>query len=298
MAERNKSNRDADPPEGEQPPGGTAGGPVEGLPEEPPAEPPRELTEPVGGPEADFIAKIVGDPTNPPDTILLTGFLGRSSEPDYTRLYFDAELSDYVEIPNDAILFVQPLAAEGSALAGSSYVWIQSDAELIHGKAGPNRQRARFFEGRIAQDYLGGAAGGGGGGGGGGGQGEDPQTNMPGCPSTSTCPPTSGYGCPSTSTCPPQTHMLGCPPTSTCPPTSGYGCPRTSTCPPTSAPGCPGTSTCPQQGFEAGSSPTGSCTPETHMLGCPSTSTCPPQTHLLGCPPTSTCPPQQTHLLG
>ena len=53
---------------------------------------------------ADFVAKIVKDPKNPPATVMLTGFLGASSEPEHTRLYFDPHLSTYVEIPDDAIL--------------------------------------------------------------------------------------------------------------------------------------------------------------------------------------------------
>jgi hypothetical protein len=48
--------------------------------------------EPKGKPqEDDFISKIVKDPAQPPDVLLLTGYLGASSEPGYTRLYFDPQ---------------------------------------------------------------------------------------------------------------------------------------------------------------------------------------------------------------
>lgn len=108
--------------------------------------------------EASFIGQIVKDPKNPPKTLLLVGYLGRSSEDGHTRLYLDPELSDYVEIPNEAILHSEP-AGDDSPLSGN-YVWINRSAEVVHGEAGSTRYRASFLEGRITQDYLGQAAGG------------------------------------------------------------------------------------------------------------------------------------------
>ena len=40
-----------------------------------------------------FISKIVKDPQQPPDALVLSGYLGASSEPGHTRLYFDLQLS-------------------------------------------------------------------------------------------------------------------------------------------------------------------------------------------------------------
>src|SRR6266568_3007839 len=113
--------------------------------------------EPKGKPqEEDFVSKVVKDPAQPPDVLLLTGYLGASSEPGYTRLYFDAQLSNYVEIPDAAILHIQKIPAEQSPL-GESYVWIDKNAEIIHGKVGPNRPKAKFLEGPIFQDFMRGA---------------------------------------------------------------------------------------------------------------------------------------------
>src|SRR2546421_1796240 len=113
--------------------------------------------EPKGKPqEDDFISKIVKDPAQPPDVLLLTGYLGASSEPGYTRLYFDPQFSNYVEIPDAAILHTQKIPAEQSPL-GESYVWIDKNAEIIHGKVGPNRPKAKFLEGPIFQDFMRGA---------------------------------------------------------------------------------------------------------------------------------------------
>ena len=103
----------------------------------------------------DFVSKIVRDPKNPPKTTLLSGFLGQSSEEGHTRLYLDPELCDYVEIPDGAILHVAE-SKEDSPVA-ETLVWIQREAQLIHGEAGGARYKASFLEGRISQDYLAGA---------------------------------------------------------------------------------------------------------------------------------------------
>jgi len=95
-----------------------------------------------------FIAKIVKDPRQVPDTLLLSGYLGTSSEDKYTRLYFDAQLASYVEIPDDGILHTQDYPEDP---LGKNYVWIKKDAVLIHGKAGT---KAKFLEGPIVTEYM------------------------------------------------------------------------------------------------------------------------------------------------
>src|SRR5258707_7833216 len=100
-----------------------------------------------GNNPSNFVAKIVKDPNNPPDTLLLQGYLGQSSEEGHTRLYLDPQLSDYVEIPNDAILHTADVSG-GHGVSGASYVWINRDAEVTHGKVGPDRKKAKFLDGR------------------------------------------------------------------------------------------------------------------------------------------------------
>ena len=105
-------------------------------------------------PRPSFVSKLVSDPKQPPNTLLLMGYLGDSSDPGHTRLYFDAQLASYVEIPDDAILYQQEASKDQSAL-GANYVWVKRDAPLIHGPIGPNRLKASFLEGRLAQDFGG-----------------------------------------------------------------------------------------------------------------------------------------------
>ncbi len=101
---------------------------------------------------APFVAAVVKDPQAPPDALLVAGFVGPSSEEAHCRLYLDAQLSDYVEIPEDAILFTQDLPKDSSPLGGT-YLWIARDAEVIHGKADGKRYAGSFLEGRLAQVF-------------------------------------------------------------------------------------------------------------------------------------------------
>src|SRR4051812_35115286 len=114
---------------------------------------------PARGGGSDFVARIVQDPSAPPQTVMLTGFLGASSEDGHTRLYFDANLSSYVEIPDDAILHAQEASTAEGGLGGS-YVWIKRDAELTYGPAGSQRPKGKFLEGPIMQAHMAGGAGG------------------------------------------------------------------------------------------------------------------------------------------
>jgi hypothetical protein len=200
-------------------------------------------------PEDDFVSKVVKDPKQPPDTLLLSGFLGKSSEEGHTRLYFDPELRNYVEIPQDAILHWQEMSKESSPLGGS-HVWINPQAELIHGKVGPQRTKARFFEGPIAAG-AGGVA--------------NAVTGF-------VCPPTAPALCPVT---------IGCPtlPPLQCPHTPLHGCPTPPLhCPPSPPPVfCPHTPLhgCPTPPLHCPPPPTPLCT---HFLAC--------HTQQIACQPT------------
>jgi hypothetical protein len=100
----------------------------------------------------DFVAKIVIDPNSPPQTLLLSGYIGNASVENHTRLYLDAELSDYVDIPNDAILHTAHMPADQGPLRGS-YIWIKRDAPVLHAPATTARRQASFLEGRMQRAF-------------------------------------------------------------------------------------------------------------------------------------------------
>lgn len=233
-------------------------------------------------PHSDFVAKVVKDVNNPPDTILLTGYLGKSSEEGHTRLYFDPELKNYVEIPNDAVLHSQEIPEEQSSLGGA-HVWIKSDAEVIHGKVGPSRTKAKFFEGPIAAAAAAAA---------GGAAAAGPNiTNPLNCPSLAPlCPHTLLPACPPSPIhhCPPSPPPLLCPHT-VLPPCPTPLCTHVFTQCPTPLHGCP-------------PPPTPHCTIVFTQCGTPLHG-CPPppptplcHTPLHGCPPPPITAAVCTHL--
>jgi len=120
------------------------------------------MPEPRGTRRDDFVAKIVKDPKQPPQAIVLTGFLGDSSEAGHTRLYFDQTLSRYVDLPDTGILHAEPLPKEHSPLGGHT-VWVDRNAELAT-RAASGRVPASFLQGPLTQNLsftagTGGAAG-------------------------------------------------------------------------------------------------------------------------------------------
>ena len=100
---------------------------------------------------ADFVAKVVSDPKNPPQTRLLSGWLGDAGEEGYQRLYTTAELSAYVDIPSDAVLHTE--ARADVQPAGAVLVWVKADADLRWGGSAASRA-ASFLQGQVQQDFA------------------------------------------------------------------------------------------------------------------------------------------------
>lgn len=99
-----------------------------------------------------FVQQVVSDPKNPPEPLFLSGYLGPGSEDTHVRLYFNLNLTDYVDIPLDKILHKVPIPASESPMGGY-YLWIEKDAQMKHGKAGGERIEAKWLEGRIQNEY-------------------------------------------------------------------------------------------------------------------------------------------------
>ena len=95
-----------------------------------------------------FIRRIVTDPKNVPDVMLLTGYLGASSEEAHERLYLSPDLTNYVEIPNTAILHQAPLPKEQDAHGGVT-LWVRKDAALQYKMAPAAQALANYFAARF-----------------------------------------------------------------------------------------------------------------------------------------------------
>jgi hypothetical protein len=107
---------------------------------------------------APFVQQIVSDPKNVPDVILLTGYLGASSEEGCERLYLSPDLSSYVEIPGAAILHRAALPTEQDSNGGVT-LWVRKDAALQYKMAPAAQALANYFAGAI-QAWAQGAPGG------------------------------------------------------------------------------------------------------------------------------------------
>ena len=98
--------------------------------------------------EQSFIDRLVSDPANPPALEAVRGYVGTAVEPEYTRVYLDLTLAEYVDVPDADIKLIHKLPESVSAL-GESYVWFDRAALVVHGAVGEERRAARFLEGRL-----------------------------------------------------------------------------------------------------------------------------------------------------
>ena len=103
----------------------------------------------------EFTSRVVPDPKNPTDALLLVGFLGASSEAGQTRIYWDASLSSYVDVDHADILHTEALSKDQSPLGGA-IIWVKRSAEVSVGSAtGGRSAKGKFFEGPLMTAYGG-----------------------------------------------------------------------------------------------------------------------------------------------
>lgn len=108
--------------------------------------------------DGSFVARIVEDPANVPDVMLLYGYPGASSEEGHERLYLSADLGAYVEIPAAAILHRAAAPREQDPHGGTT-LWVRRDAALIQKLAPAAQALAHFFAGAIQAQAAGPAPG-------------------------------------------------------------------------------------------------------------------------------------------
>ena len=106
---------------------------------------------------AAFVREIVSDPKAVPDVMMLYGYLGASSEEDHERLYLSPDLTNYVEVPTEAILH-QMAAPKEQDPRGGVTLWVKKDAALIYKMAPAADALAHYFAGAIQAGAQGAAA--------------------------------------------------------------------------------------------------------------------------------------------
>lgn len=96
-----------------------------------------------------FVEVLAADPANIPEVVLLNGFVGNSALENYTRLYLNAVLNEYYEIPTEAILHTAPATAGANNPLETAYLWVKADAELIRKGKSVADTKISFFSGPI-----------------------------------------------------------------------------------------------------------------------------------------------------
>jgi hypothetical protein len=110
------------------------------------------------GPKIEFDAlaeKIVPGPATIPDSVALSGFVGRSAEDGKVRLYVDASFRSYYEISIPDILHSQQVPATQSPLGGS-VVFVKGSARLRRVQVSTEIE-ARFLQGPMSNAGAGAA---------------------------------------------------------------------------------------------------------------------------------------------
>lgn len=102
---------------------------------------------------AAFVAALIKDPADIPDLMMLVGYPGASAEEGHTRLYQNAELSHYYDIPDEAILHRTPAGAEADPL-DTTYMWVKRDAAILRRHRAQGVQGAAFLHGDITGEHL------------------------------------------------------------------------------------------------------------------------------------------------
>jgi hypothetical protein len=99
--------------------------------------------------EFDALAeKVVPDPAAIPDSVPLTGFVGRSAEDGKIRLYVDSTFRSYYEMSNSDILHTEQLPTTQSPLGGS-VVYVKGGAPLRRVQVSAEIE-ARFLQGPVS----------------------------------------------------------------------------------------------------------------------------------------------------
>jgi hypothetical protein len=107
-----------------------------------------------GVPNHPLVEALASDPSKPPERATkLFGFPGPAADADTTRLWLDAELTTYVDVPNDAIIHSQTLENDKGTI-----LWVDPAAKLTYSSTQSHEVQAEFLGGSIAERNLGAAS--------------------------------------------------------------------------------------------------------------------------------------------
>ena len=109
-----------------------------------------------GLPVHPLVAALNPDPSKPPRRALkIFGLPGDSPSADETRLWLDADLTSYVDVPAEAILHSTTLSEDRGTI-----LWVDVDAKLSYGSVTSHAAQADFLTGQVTAAHMPGAPGG------------------------------------------------------------------------------------------------------------------------------------------
>ncbi len=105
----------------------------------------------------EFVRKLGSDPTRIPAITVYFGFLGPSDTKGMMRIYGSPALSQYVEVPDTAVLHSEPV--QNGQLAGQCAFWVDKADMPSSGRTAASKefiakQQAAFLEGDIAGRHV------------------------------------------------------------------------------------------------------------------------------------------------
>lgn len=102
----------------------------------------------------DFISALRPDPKSKGDPlIIIEGFIHKSNERGYVRVYFDEELNNFVDIAEKDIKYAVELPKDVSPMGGSK-LWVNANAVYLYGDPSKaERPKGSFLQGELMKAY-------------------------------------------------------------------------------------------------------------------------------------------------
>ncbi len=101
----------------------------------------------------DFVKILRPDLKSNEPLVLIQGYIGDSDLEGHIRIYSDARLSDFIELPEQEILFSSPVEASENPLGGSR-VWVRKTTVFTTGDPRhANRIKSSFLEGDLIKAF-------------------------------------------------------------------------------------------------------------------------------------------------
>ena len=100
-----------------------------------------------------FVKNVRPDPKSTEDLVLLQGYIGDSDLAGHVRVYSDPALSDFIELPEQDILYCVPIEPAEDPLGGSR-LWVKKTTVFTAGDPRlVNRVKSSFLEGDIVRAF-------------------------------------------------------------------------------------------------------------------------------------------------